>query len=192
MADDIGTFHRFARLYELVMLPPDRGALSDALASAERPLERVLDVGGGPGRAVSVVDVPTRVVVDPARGMLERARRRGLGALQADGARLPVAAESVDAILVSDALHHVGDRDGLLADAARALRPGGVLVVREFDPTTLRGRLLAAGEHLVGFESVFESPDELATRVAAVGLLPTVSDRGFTYTLVGTRPRGAG
>ena len=186
MAHDVGTFHRFARLYDLFMLPADRAALADALETADRPVERILDVGGGPGRAVRTVDAPTRVVVDPARGMLRRARGHGLGTLQADGARLPVQANSVDAVLVSDAFHHVGDQDGLLAEATRVLRPGGVLVIRDFDPTTIRGRFLVAAEHLIGFESVFHPPDALADQVVEAGLTASVLEGGFTYTVVGT------
>jgi len=185
MPDDVGTFHRWARLYDLFMLPPAGERLADALESADRPIDRVLDIGGGPGRAVRAVDPPTGIVVDPARGMVRRARAHGLEGVQADGARLPFGDETVDAVLVSDALHHVHDQTGLLAAAARVLRPGGVLIVRDFDPTTLRGRLLVAVEHLFGFESVFHDPDGLASMVAEAGLEPSVLDRGFAYTVVG-------
>ncbi len=46
-----------------------------------------------------------------------------------DLARLP--AESLDAIVIASALHHVGDWRGFLRDAAARLRPGGVLVLQE-------------------------------------------------------------
>src|SRR5260370_39531077 len=46
-----------------------------------------------------------------------------------DLARLP--AESLDAIVIASALHHVGDWRGFLRDAAARLRPGGVLVIQE-------------------------------------------------------------
>jgi ubiquinone/menaquinone biosynthesis C-methylase UbiE len=186
MVDDVATFHRFAGLYDLFMRPPDGEALREGLAMADRPVDRVLDVGGGPGRAARAISARERLVVDPARGMLERARDHGLGAIQADGADLPLTAESVDAVVVTDALHHMGDQPAVLADAARVLRTGGVLVVRDFDPSTVRGRMLVAAEHLVGFDSVFHSPDGLATMIAEAGLEPTVQDRGFTYTVVAT------
>ncbi|MEF8839394.1 MAG: methyltransferase domain-containing protein [Haloarculaceae archaeon] len=184
MPDDIGTFHRWARLYDLFMLPPDPDELAAALGTTDRPVERVLDVGGGPGRAVETVEASTRIVVDPAGGMVARARTHGLAGVQADGARLPFGDDTVDAILVSDALHHIRDQTRLLAEAARVLGPGGVLVVRDFDPSTLRGRLLVAGEHLFGFESVFHTPETLASMLADAGLDPSVTTSGFAYTVV--------
>ncbi len=40
-----------------------------------------------------------------------------------------------DAVVIYDVLHHLQDADALLARAARALRPGGMLVVKENDVT---------------------------------------------------------
>jgi demethylmenaquinone methyltransferase/2-methoxy-6-polyprenyl-1,4-benzoquinol methylase len=60
-------------------------------------------------------------------------------------------------------------------------------VVREFDPSTLRGRALVAAEHAIGFDSRFEGPDALADRMARAGLEPTVVGRGFGYTVAGKR-----
>lgn len=185
MHGDVWAFDRFAWVYDLLMPGASREVLARGLDRARRPVERVLDVGGGPGRALRVVDAESRTVLDPAAGMVRQARARGFGAVRADGACMPVRTASVDAVLVTDALHHVGDQAGLLGEAARVLRPGGVLVVREFDPTTLRGRALVATEHLVGFGSTFHPPDRLASMVEGAGLIPAVVERGFGYTVTG-------
>jgi demethylmenaquinone methyltransferase/2-methoxy-6-polyprenyl-1,4-benzoquinol methylase len=182
---DVGRFHRFARPYDLLMPPARRSLLAAALSEADRDVSVLLDVGGGSGRASRAVDAERRVVVDAARGMLRQARGHGLEAVQADAGRLPVASGSVDAVLIVDALHHIRDPDRIFRETARVLRPGGVLVVREFDPTTVRGRALVVAERVVGFDSAFWSPDELAERVTAAGLRSTVLDRGFGYTVVG-------
>lgn len=189
---DVRLFDRLARLYDLGMPSADPAVLERGLRHATRDVERLLDVGGGTGRAARALDVPSRTVVDAAPGMLHQARGYGLRAVLGDAAGLPVRSESVDAVLVVDALHHVGDQKGAIAEAARVLRPGGILVVREFDPGTLRGRLLVAAEHLVGFGSSFLGPDDLATTVAEAGLDPVVLDRGFGYTVVGRRPTETG
>lgn len=188
---DVGVFHRFARLYDRAMYAADPETLTAGLDLAERPVERLLDVGGGTGRASRALDVPRPVVVDAARGMLREARGHGLEPVQGDAARLPVADESVDAVLVVDALHHMADVDGVVTAAYRALRPGGAFVVREFDPTTLRGRGLVAAEHLVDFDSRFLAADALADRVAAGGFQASVPDRGFGYTVAGVKPAEA-
>jgi ubiquinone/menaquinone biosynthesis C-methylase UbiE len=185
MVGDISTFDRFARLYDLAMPGAKTAALERALDRARRPVDRLLDVGGGSGRAARSVGVTCRVVVDPAAGMVQQARRNGLDAVRGDGARLPVADGTVDAVLIVDALHHVQEQQSVLAESYRVLRDGGVLVVREFDPTTLRGRGLVAAEALVGFDSTFHSPARLAARIDAAGFGATVVDSGFGYTAVG-------
>jgi demethylmenaquinone methyltransferase/2-methoxy-6-polyprenyl-1,4-benzoquinol methylase len=184
---DVATFDRFARVYDVVMPSARRAKLDAGLALADRPIERLVDVGGGPGRAARATDAPERIVVDPARGMLGRARTHGMEAVRGDGSRLPVRDSAVDAVVVSDALHHIADQRGVLQEARRVLRPGGVLVIREFDPTTFRGRALVAAERVWGFDSTFTSPDALSADVAAVGLDATVVERGFGYTVAGVR-----
>lgn len=192
MHGDVAAFDRFARFYDLFAPGVDADEFAKGLARAERPIDRLLDVGGGPGRALDAVDPEIGVVVDAASGMVEQARTNGREAVLGDGARLPVATGSVDAVSVTDALHHIGDQAGLLAEAARVLRPGGVLVVLDFDPTTVRGRLLAGAEHAVGMGSVFRSPTELAEMMAQAGLTPTVIRNGFGYTVVGVVPTAEG
>lgn len=185
MHGDIGPFDRFAPVYDLVMPRARASKLRAGLAVADREISRALDVGGGPGRAIRQLDIPDPIVVDAAWGMLERAQRYGLGTVAGDAARLPIKSGTVDAVFIVDALHHMGPVEDVVAEAARVLRPGGVLVVREFDPSTVLGRGLVAGEHLIGFESRFYTPDELAGTVAAAGLDPTVIERGFGYTVSG-------
>lgn len=189
---DVATFDRFARVYDRLMPAANRPKLQAGIDCAERPIECVVDIGGGPGRAVRALDAACRVVVDPARGMLSRAQNHGIGAVQGDGSRLPVGTSSVDAVVISDALHHIADQRGTLQEAARVLRPGGVLVVREFDPTTLRGRGLVAAERLWGFDSVFYNPPALRAEIDTVGLDGRIVERGFGYTVVGVARRENG
>jgi demethylmenaquinone methyltransferase/2-methoxy-6-polyprenyl-1,4-benzoquinol methylase len=185
---DVRFFDRLARLYDLAMPRARSTQLHAALAQAERPVERLLDVGGGPGRAAAVLDARQRVVVDVSRGMLQVARRRGLGVVQGDAGRLPVPDGSADAVTIVDALHHMPEQGRALAEAWRALAPGGVLVVVEFDPGTLLGRGVVLGERLVGFGSTFHGPDDLARHLDDVGFRTTVVDRGFVYTLAAVKP----
>lgn len=185
---DVTAFEYFARVYDLVMPAADAAALEPGVDHATRAVERVVDLGGGTGRAVRALPVPDPLVVDAAGEMCARARERGLTAVRGDATRLPLADDSVDAVLVVDALHHFPDHPTVLEEATRALRPGGVLVVREFDPTTLRGRALVAAEHAFGFESTFHAPATMVELFEAAGLDAVVPDVGFGYTIAGRKP----
>lgn len=179
---DVRAFDRFAPLYDLFMPATDDTALRKGLAVADREVERIVEVGGGSGRAARSVGA---VVVDPADGMLRRARRRGLETVRASATALPHPDGSLDAVTVVDALHHFPDRRRCLAEMARVLAPGGVLVVREFDRSTRRGRALAAAESVVGFDSTFYTAAELEAELEAVGLDPRPIEYGFETTIAG-------
>ena len=183
---DVGFFDRIAPLYDLAMPPANGDALAAGFDRATRPIERLLDVGGGSGRAATAVTGPDRLVVDVSQPMLRRAHAvRGLPAVVGDAGRLPVADGAVDAVLIVDAFHHLPAQAAAIDEAARVVAPGGVLVVREFDPTHPLGRLLVAAEHAIGMTSRFRSPDELATALEAGGFDAVVVDRGFGYTVAG-------
>ncbi len=185
---DVAFFDRVAPLYDLVMPPAGGAPLAAGFERAERSVDRLLDVGGGSGRAAAAITGPEVTVIDASRRMLRRARRgRGLDAIAGDAGRLPIRDGAVDAALIVDALHHFPDRETTLSEIARVLAPGGVLVVREFDPTHPLGRVLEASEHLIGMESTFVGPDSLAEELAPHGFRASVIDRGFGYTVVGVR-----
>ena len=191
---DVHFFDRVARLYDRFAPPTDPEPIWGGLARADRPVERVLDLAGGTGRAARAIAAPVgrarspeTLVVDASRAMLDHAAERGTPAVRGDAGRLPLRNGSVDAVVVLDALHHLPEQEAALAEAARVLRPGGVLVIREFDPRTLRGRALVAAERAVGFRSTFRGPDEWAATLGDVGLSASVLDRGFAITVVGKK-----
>lgn len=185
---DVAAFDRFSRFYDWFAPEADADEFREAVSFADRDVARVLDVAGGTGRGAAAFDASERIVADAAEGMTRQARRKGFEAVRADAANLPFADESVDAVTIVDALHHVGSPESALAEAARVLRPGGVVVIREIDPTALVGRFTEAFEHLYGFDSTFFAPDELGRLVADAGLDAMFRSRGFEYTVVGKAP----
>lgn len=127
---DVRFFDRIAPLYDRVMPPADGETLAAGLDHATRPIDRLLDIGGGSGRAAAALTGPDITVVDASLGMLARAREhRGLSGVAGDAGRLPFRDGSVDAAMVVDAFHHLPDQAAAIGEAARVIAPGGALVI---------------------------------------------------------------
>lgn len=88
----------------------------------------LLDIGAGAGFVTRCAEgiFDTRIGVDISPLILSANRGAFDAAAAADADRLPFAPESFDAITCFAALHHLYSFEGLAAEAARALRPGGI------------------------------------------------------------------
>jgi SAM-dependent methyltransferase len=92
---------------------------------------RVLDLGCGTGAfAVELAAHGELIGADMSRLALDFARSRGsFGLVQADGSALPFRSESFDAAIGLDVFEHIERDEAALAECARILRPGGVLIL---------------------------------------------------------------
>lgn len=91
----------------------------------------VVDVACGTGIVTRRLAAPGRIVVgvDRTAGMLSIAAPRLPGRLTlGDATALPLASASADAVLLIWILHLLPDAAPVIAEAARVLRPGGVLI----------------------------------------------------------------
>lgn len=100
-----------------------------------------LDIGTGTGRMLELFgpDVSHAIGVDSSREMLSFARAAiedaGLRNCQvrlADMYNLPFANQSQDAIVIHQVLHYAEDPEKVIHEAARLLRPGGVMAIVDF------------------------------------------------------------
>jgi ubiquinone/menaquinone biosynthesis C-methylase UbiE len=156
-----------------LLLVPLRGLLLSPRGLCERlRLERgsrVLELGPGPG--YFSVEVARRVpqgrlvLLDLQREMLTKARRRlrraaaaNVDYAQADATALPLRAGSIDRAFLVTVLGEVSDPPACVAEIARVLRPGGLLVVVELpgDPDALTAEQVRAFAQRAGLEP-FES-----------------------------------
>lgn len=134
---------------------------------------RVLDLGGGTGAlAVRLADATgaSFTILDATPEMLRylkpHERVDGIIGCAED---MPFDDATFDACIISDAFHHFRDQDGAVAEISRVVRPGGGLLVLEFDPRGMM-RLVVRGERLLGEPGAFFTPEELCAYLSQRGI----------------------
>lgn len=106
-----------------------------------RPGALLVDLGCGAGLLAASLTGDRagyrHVGVDLTASALPLARRAGVIPLRGDAARAPLRAGTADVVVAGELLEHVPDPDRVVAEAARLLHTGGVLVA----DTIAAGRL---------------------------------------------------
>lgn len=144
---------------------------------APRRGERVLDLGCGDGALTAILAETSETVgVDQSAEQVEAARRRGLDARVAAGARLPFDSE-FDAVFSNAALHWMREADAVIDGVWRSLRPGGRFVA-EMGGIGNVAAVIGALETVLGERGLdvrqsmpwyFPSPGEYATKLERRG-----------------------
>lgn len=90
----------------------------------------VVDVGCGPGNVYASVGGQPRLLIgiDISPGALQMAQQIGYQPLCADAQALPLQSACADIVVINATLHHCDDMALALQEAARLVKPGGVLV----------------------------------------------------------------
>lgn len=131
--DEIRTLHVADRKVEDALV---------ALVGAE-PVRYMLDLGTGTGRLLEVfsnvyqhgVGIDSnREMLHVARANLDHAGIRSAEVRLGDVYNLPVPRDGFDLVTIHQVLHYLDDPAEAIGQAARALRPGGRLVIVDFAP----------------------------------------------------------
>jgi ArsR family transcriptional regulator len=156
-------------------LPVD--AIEQALLSVIGPRPgRLLDIGTGTGRLLEALapHIERGLGVDASRAMLALARSRlskpemaHCAVRQADMYRLPLADGSFDTAVLQMVLHYAEDPAAALAEAARVLRPGGLLLVIDLERHERNDLLDRLAHRWPGFEDA-----DIADLMHRAGLAP--------------------
>ena len=146
-------------------------------AAGEGPFARVVDLGTGSGRMLTLLGKKARMSVglDLSQNMLNIARtnvaRAGLDKVELRhgdifSTRLPQ--HSADLVLVHQVLHYLADPAAAVAEAARLVMPGGRLLIVDFAPHALEHLREEHQHHRLGF-----ADDEMRRWLSEAGLEPT-------------------
>jgi ubiquinone/menaquinone biosynthesis C-methylase UbiE len=154
-------------------------------------LEDLLDIGTGTGRMLQLFAgrVDRGVGLDTSRDMLAvaRANLETMGihnchVRHGDMYRLSLEDEAFDGVIVHQVLHYSENPARVVSEAARVLRPGGILVVADFSPHNLE-TLREDHAHLrLGFDDA-EIGDWFAKAGLAVGPISKLEGDPLTVTL---------
>jgi ubiquinone/menaquinone biosynthesis C-methylase UbiE len=138
------SFDRAADYYDATRGLPGGVArdVADVLSSELAGKELCLEIGVGTGRVALPLAARgiNMIGIDLAPAMLARLVANAGGSppfplVTADGTALPLAADSVDAVVGCHVLHLIPDWQTALDEADRILRPGGLLVLDFGGPT---------------------------------------------------------
>lgn len=140
-----------------------------------------LEIGPGPGATTDVLrrSAPglTCLEIDPAlaASLSERMAGTPVRVVEGDATAMPFEPESFSAVVAFTMLHHVpspAQQDGLLREAHRVLRPGGVFAGSD-STVSLGFRLLHIGDTMVPVD-----PEGFGARLEAVGFAEVRVERG--------------
>jgi 2-polyprenyl-6-hydroxyphenyl methylase/3-demethylubiquinone-9 3-methyltransferase len=116
------------------------------------------------------------------------AATRGIAVVRGDVAALPVADGVADVVLAGEIFEHVDELERTVAEIARVLRPGGILVCDTISATWwARFSLVTVGERLPGGPprrchdpGLFVPPERLRALCADYGIALAVSGLRFS------------
>jgi ArsR family transcriptional regulator len=145
-------------------------------AVGEGPFQRVVDLGTGSGRMLTLLGKKARMSVglDLSQNMLNIARtnvsKAGLDKVELRhgdifATRLPQ--QSADLVLVHQVLHYLADPAAAVAEAARLVMPGGRLLIIDFAPHELEHLREEHQHRRLGF-----ADEEMRRWLSEAGLTP--------------------
>ena len=95
----------------------------------------VIDIGCGPGNLLAAIGGKPKVLIgtDISEGALLNAQKLGYATMLADAQDMPLIDRCADVVMLNAVMHHSDNMELVLREAARLVRPGGLLIT-DMDP----------------------------------------------------------
>jgi len=147
---------------------------------------KVLDLGAGTGVLSKFAFTCNEnfhiIALDPEEGMLKYTPpyvEKLIGVAEA----LPFEDNSMDAIIIGEALHHFRDPHKAIKEIKRVLKTQGRLFIYEFDVESFLGKTICNTEKLLGEPGHFYAPEVLKKILEDYSFSVQVNQHSWRYTL---------
>jgi len=167
----IDHFTWLAPIYEKLISPPEPEDILKLLGPVGNG-ESLLEAGGGTGRVSGqLTDYFQNVIVaDVNAGMLDQTKKKnGVRPVRSHVESLPFPDESINKVLIIDALHHFCDQTRSISESLRVLKPNGKLVIGEPDITKFPVKVAALFEKIMLMRSNFLAPEKIKQVIDSFG-----------------------
>lgn len=168
---DANPFEKHHERYEAWFGKHEASYISEPLAlrSFVPDIGRGIEIGVGSGRFAAPLGV--QVGLDPSPAMLAYAAARGIEVVEGAAEDLPFPAGVFDYALVVTTICFVASPPRMLAEAYRALRPGGRLIIGLIDRESRLGKhyLAHQAESVFYREATFYSANEVSQLLKDAG-----------------------
>ena len=172
---EFAALHWLAEARARLIPPPAPGAVA-------------VDIACGGGLMAQYLRGYRHIGVDLSEASLHVAREHGVEVVRANAMALPLPDGVADLVVAGEIFEHVDDVEGVVAEIARVLKPGGTLVCDTINDTWFaRFTLVTVGERMPGGPParchdprLFVAPERLQAICAAAGIELQVSGLRFS------------
>lgn len=153
--------------------------------------DEILDLGGGAGRIAKffVGKVSEITVVDALPNMISQCQKqKGVSCIVADAENLALSENYFDKIIIIDAFHHFSNQQKTTKQIRRVLKPGGKIIMEEFNPEKFFGWLASKIEKTFDPKGNMLAPMALADLFNKHGFkIELINGKQLIYYLVGEK-----
>ncbi|OGZ35859.1 MAG: hypothetical protein A2V60_00985 [Candidatus Portnoybacteria bacterium RIFCSPHIGHO2_01_FULL_39_19] len=96
--------------------------------------------------------------------------------------------DSIDKVIIVDAFHHFQNQKQVVKEIKRVLAKNGKVVIEEFNPLKMAGKLIIIMEKLFLMGSIFHTPLSLAELFSSDGFkVQLIDENRASYYLIGEK-----